>query len=344
MTDTPPPTDTPPDNVVPGDTFMRKSLIRQNTTAMNEAIERLSALFKQFQAGGIPSTEWLPHLIALFPEPYRTKMIEGQSAKYLSMILELVVPMLQGDLAKALQSPAMLESLNLPLPFPGGNGASASSFLPSMLAGMFAPQQQRAPMPPPMPSAIGLHRATLPGTLSREECLRQLDVVSAGFEQRFEVVAVDPTVVDGKPATEVLFKHRLDAPDEYPEVGNLPDDTTRATRMRATIARLFAEAPRMTLPDGTPDPSQAPALECYVLLRGCPAAIQGIVSTTPEGGLRMMTPSEVADKDAPPPAHPRAPRPTKMVMIEQFFDYEDVITIAVQREVKASPGTSSLIS
>lgn len=122
------------------------------------------------------------------------------------------------------------------------------------------------------------------------------------------------------------------------------DDNITAARMRITIRRLFETAPRMTSPDGAPDPSQAPALPCHVVLRGSSLPpIEGVLSTTPEGGLRFLSPVEIEDKDAPAPSHPRAPRPTKTVLCEQFFDYCDVVTVMIQRDIKATPG-SGLIS
>lgn len=121
------------------------------------------------------------------------------------------------------------------------------------------------------------------------------------------------------------------------------DDSTKATRMRLTIERLFADSPRMMLPNGQPDPSQAPALQCHVVLNASVPPIEGVLSTTPEGGLRLMTPMEVdAPKD--PNAHPRMPPPKKMVMLEQFFDYGDVVAICVQRDITATPSSSSIIS
>lgn len=61
-------------------------------------------------------------------------------------------------------------------------------------------------------------------------------------------------------------------------------------------------------------PGQTPAIECAVMLRGMPQAMQGALSETPEGGLRMLSPSPG-------------------VLVEQFFDYADVLVVAVQRAV-----------
>ena len=104
------------------------------------------------------------------------------------------------------------------------------------------------------------------------------------------------------------------------------DDSITAARMRLTIHRLFGDAPKMLLPDGTPDPSQAPALPCHVVLRGSVPPIEGVLSTSAEGGLKRLTPTQVEDKGN---------RRMKTVLVEQFFDYADVIAVAVQRDVKA---------
>jgi hypothetical protein len=101
-------------------------------------------------------------------------------------------------------------------------------------------------------------------------------------------------------------------------------------RMRAVITRLFAEAPKLTGPDGTPDPKQSPALECTVVLKGG-FQLMGALSLTPEGTLRMLCPNEMG----------RPPRP---VMVEHFFDYEQVADIALIREVKASGGSGIITS
>lgn len=108
--------------------------------------------------------------------------------------------------------------------------------------------------------------------------------------------------------------------------GRWPGDGELAhARMRLTLMRLFQDAPRLQLADGTPDPSQAPALPCTLVLRGSIPPVEGVLSTTPEGGLRLM--SVVPNRD------------NKKVMLEQFFDYSDVVAVCLEREVKASPGS-----
>lgn len=86
----------------------------------------------------------------------------------------------------------------------------------------------------------------------------------------------------------------------------------------ATIQRLFKENP-------SPLPDQAPAIECGVMLRGVPMTLTGSLSETPEGGLRLLS-------RAGQPTNPGADVP----MVEQFFDYEDIMVIAVQRKVTVS--------
>ncbi len=102
------------------------------------------------------------------------------------------------------------------------------------------------------------------------------------------------------------------------------DDTPPTTRTREVLRRLFDQAPKL---EGAPD--QAPAFEAHVLLRGAPMQFSGILSTTPEGGLRLMTPTKENGKP---------------IMIEQFFDYSDVTSVAVVREVTASTGSRIITS
>lgn len=96
-------------------------------------------------------------------------------------------------------------------------------------------------------------------------------------------------------------------------------------RMKAVIDRLLAEATRL---DG-----DTPALECHVILRGA-GAIHGALSVTPEGTLRMLSPTQVPDNQGRPGA-------MKAILAEQFFCYGDVVSVAVERPITAVP---SLIS
>jgi len=103
-------------------------------------------------------------------------------------------------------------------------------------------------------------------------------------------------------------------------------------RMRAVIDRLFAEAPKLTRPDGTPRDDQAPALECQICLRSG-GQIGGSLSMTPEGTLRMLSPMQLPKKGGMP----------ELVMVEHFFAYEEVSDIAVIRKVDTTPTDTSRI-
>lgn len=82
----------------------------------------------------------------------------------------------------------------------------------------------------------------------------------------------------------------------------------------AHIRRLLAKA-------AAANPGQAPAIECYVLIRGLPTAFTGSLSETPEGGLRLL--SVVGE-----PALGVVP------MMEHFFDYTDVACFAARVETR----------
>lgn len=116
--------------------------------------------------------------------------------------------------------------------------------------------------------------------------------------------------------------------------------------MTSMISRLFREAPPVdemgpgghilrTLTskaeaDGAALPSM---LECQLVLAGG-LQLAGILTTTPENALRLMTPAKRGDN--------------VLVMVDYYFDYSDVLTIAIQREMPqaarfAARGGSSLI-
>ncbi len=99
-------------------------------------------------------------------------------------------------------------------------------------------------------------------------------------------------------------------------------------RMKRVITRLFADAPKMTDASGKPDDTQAPALMCHVML-AAGGALQGTLSVTPEGTLRLAMPNTLNGKP---------------VIVEHFFDYEQVADIAVFREVNASMGPRIITS
>lgn len=97
------------------------------------------------------------------------------------------------------------------------------------------------------------------------------------------------------------------------------------------IDRLFAEADATRGAGLGAD--QAPALECYIVLRPG-VTIQGSLSDTPEGTLRMLSPVEVNDPNGRPNAK-------KLVMAEQFFERSEVVAIAMQRDITST--TSNLV-
>lgn len=96
------------------------------------------------------------------------------------------------------------------------------------------------------------------------------------------------------------------------------------------IKLLLDEAPKMTNSDGTPDTTQNEAVQCHVLLRGQMQPLFGALSLHRLGVLRMLTPSKVQ--------HPGEAKPRE-ILLEQFFDIEEVQSVMVEREVKATPGS-----
>lgn len=95
------------------------------------------------------------------------------------------------------------------------------------------------------------------------------------------------------------------------------------------LGRLFEQAPKLTDGQGEQVTGQAPALpECMVVLRNGPP-MQGVLSTTPEGGLRMMSMGAKPVVDAHGNARPGMATP---ILIENFFAVDDVMNVAVVRE------------
>lgn len=103
------------------------------------------------------------------------------------------------------------------------------------------------------------------------------------------------------------FRNEIDAiARRPPRVRTAPD----------MIRRLLAEAK-------SPLPDQAPAIQCLLVLRGMASAIEGSLSETPEGGLRLLSPT--GEKGA---------ALNTILMVEQFFDYHDVLMVAARVDVK----------
>lgn len=66
---------------------------------------------------------------------------------------------------------------------------------------------------------------------------------------------------------------------------------------------------------------QTPAIECAVVLRGMSTSLTGALSETPQGGLRLLSPMGDAARGHVP-------------MVEQFFEYSDVLTFGVRRDIE----------
>lgn len=109
--------------------------------------------------------------------------------------------------------------------------------------------------------------------------------------------------------------------------------------LKAQIIRLLAEAPKLTDASGKPDETQSAAVQCAVVLKNGPM-LQGALSLVymeigphPMGGpalwdtlgrMLQLTPS-------PKGGAPQA--------VEMFFELEDVVFVAVERDVKTSGPT-----
>lgn len=96
------------------------------------------------------------------------------------------------------------------------------------------------------------------------------------------------------------------------------------TPMETLIDRLFATAKEISNPLVTelrkelPSNAQPRFLECQLVLKSGYAAA-GVLTTTAEGVLRLASIAQTADK--------------KVVMVDQYFTYEDVETISLGREI-----------
>ena len=91
----------------------------------------------------------------------------------------------------------------------------------------------------------------------------------------------------------------------------------------------------MTEASGKPVEGQAPAFECSVILRTLPMQLSGSLSRTPEGALRLLSPTEIQDTTT---------KRQKTVLAEQFFEIEDVVTIVLQRDVTMSAGERRIVT
>jgi hypothetical protein len=106
-----------------------------------------------------------------------------------------------------------------------------------------------------------------------------------------------------------LSRHPVAALDE---AGHCP--------LCSLIERLFAEAPKM--PSRPGEATQAPAVECIVTMPSG-GSLQGVLSLTPDGLCRMMSPG-IDEKGA-------------KIMVEHFFQKHDITVISVKRDVVPVP-------
>jgi len=94
--------------------------------------------------------------------------------------------------------------------------------------------------------------------------------------------------------------------------------------MKTLIDRLFADAKEITNPlvaelrKELPANAQPRFLECQLVLKSGYAAA-GVLTTTLEDMLRLASIAQTPDK--------------KVVMVDQYFSYEDVETISLGREL-----------
>jgi hypothetical protein len=94
------------------------------------------------------------------------------------------------------------------------------------------------------------------------------------------------------------------------------------TPMKTLIARLFADSKEINNPLVVELRKEQPAnntfLECQLVLKSGYAAA-GVLTVTSEDMLRLASIAQTADK--------------KVVMVDQYFAYEDVETISLGREL-----------
>ncbi len=101
----------------------------------------------------------------------------------------------------------------------------------------------------------------------------------------------------------------------------MPVETSTPTQR--TLRRMMAEAK-------SPLPDQAPAIQCAITLTGGMLTVEGSLSETPEGGLRMLRPDEQGLAQLP--RHRRGDM-TNVPMLEHYFEYADVLAVTIRRTV-----------
>ncbi len=102
----------------------------------------------------------------------------------------------------------------------------------------------------------------------------------------------------------------------------MPVETTPTQK---TLRRMLAEAK-------SPLPDQAPAIQCAITLTGGMLTMEGSLSETPEGGLRMLRVDEQHLQSLPPRLRP-APGSAALPMLEHYFEYADVLAVTIRRTV-----------
>lgn len=106
--------------------------------------------------------------------------------------------------------------------------------------------------------------------------------------------------------------------------------------MKKLITRLFAQAAPVDSPVVTqighhPNGMLPGALECQLVLKGGYAAA-GVLTSTPEDTLRLLSPANKPDGST--------------IIADHYFDYDDVLTIVVGRDIPSAivhPKRSGLI-
>jgi hypothetical protein len=99
--------------------------------------------------------------------------------------------------------------------------------------------------------------------------------------------------------------------------------------MKTLITRLLdeatmgsdGEAVAKMIRDAMPANVMVKCMECQVVLKSG-YAVAGVLATTPEGTLRLLAPAKKSDNST--------------IIAEHFFDYDDVMTIVVGREMPQS--------
>lgn len=91
-----------------------------------------------------------------------------------------------------------------------------------------------------------------------------------------------------------------------------------AQAIEQLIARLFAESAKE---NGSPD-GQAPALSCFITLTNG-GTLRGVLSKTPEGIYRLMTPVAV----------PAGSHSSDSHFVEHFFDLLEISVVTLERTV-----------